>query len=343
MSPARSDKGDRPPLVFPEISLGRADNWDPTNAALIRVAGDSGALSKYYEEWNDVYATIRKHKREYQDKKKRISNEDALELAKRMKALCLGEGFSGPDDWRAFLTGRCLTLRLADGPVHGGEFASASVMLKTTHPEHSEWRKSVLAFPAELVLAFGVQTYAWLNMRLEIFWREFVAPAVGEPSSRSGDFCLVLNCSPRPEPEPGSILLVPAPDEDRIADFARRAPSKIDDWEALWRAAAILIRRRQPLGDDLHNWFADALPDLSTKPDGKTRKRAADNELRNLVLNEVVCALVDCGLPKAGAFRETRVSACGIAAEAFEIGRDWDWSAVAKAIEDLPCGILFGR
>ena len=64
------------------------------------------------------------------------------------------------------------------------------------------------------------------------------------------------------------------------------------------------------------------------------------------MLNEVVCVLVDCGLPKAGESRDTRVSACGIAAEAFEIGRGEDeagkdWNAVSKAIKNLPRGNLF--
>ena len=168
----------------------------------------------------------------------------------------------------------------------------------------------------------------------------------GVSSSRNGDFAVVFDRNSRPNPEPGSILLVPAPDEDTIADFVRRAPSKIDYWEALWWAAAILIRRRQPLGDALNDWFADALWRVSPKPSGKTRDRAADHGLRNLALNEVVCVLVDCGLPKAGDFRDTRVSACGIAGDAFGIGgskaESGPWSAVSKAIEGLPRGNLFG-
>ena len=62
-------------------------------------------------------ATFRKHKQDYQATGERIAEDDARELAKRMKALCFDEGFSGTDDWRAFLTGQCLTLRLANGPV----------------------------------------------------------------------------------------------------------------------------------------------------------------------------------------------------------------------------------
>ena len=347
MSPARSDEGDRPALVLPEIDLRGADKWEPTNAGLIRVARDSGALGEYYEKWNEVCATFRKHKQDYQATGERIAEDDARELAKRMKALCFDEGFSGTDDWRAFLTGQCLTLRLADRPARGGEFASANVMLKATHPERLEWRKGVLAFPAELVSAFGVQTCAWLNMRLESVWRELVALAVGEPISRSGDFGLVLNCNPRPEPEPQSILLVPAANEGTIADFVGLAPSKIDHWEALRRAAETLRRYRQPLGDALSDWAVAVLTEPSPRPKGSTRKQTADNELRNLVLNEVVCALVDCGLPKAGDFGDTRVSACGIVGDVFDIGRGEDepgkaWNAVSKAIENLLRGNLFG-
>ena len=165
MSPARSDEGDRPPLVMPEIRL-RADTWDPTNAGLIRVAGDSGALGEYYERWSEACATFRKHVLDYQETGEPIAELTTLASWRcAMKALCLDEGFSGPDDWRAFLTGQCLTLRLADGPVHGGEFASANVMLIPPHPERLGWRKGILAFPAELASAFGVQTYAWLKMR----------------------------------------------------------------------------------------------------------------------------------------------------------------------------------
>ena len=345
MSPARSDEGDRPPLVMPVIRL-RADTWDPTNAGLIRVAGDSGALGEYYERWSEARATFRKHVLDHQETGEPIAEDDARELAMRVKALCLDEGFSGPDDWRAFLTGQCLTLRLADGPVHGGEFASANVMLKPTYPEHPGRRNGILAFPAELVSAFGVQTCAWLSTRLESVWREVVACAVGEPSSRSGDFGLVLNCCPRAKPEPESTLLVPAPNGDVIADFASRASTKINCWEALERAAVILIRRRQPLGDALSDWLADALSGLSSKPKGTTRKRAAGNALRNMALNEVVCALVDCGLPKAGDFGDTRVSACAIAGDAFGMGRGeaepgQAWDAALKAIVGLPGGKLF--
>ena len=196
---------------------------------------------------------------DYQETGEPIAEDDARELAMRVKALCLDEGFSGPDDWRAFLTGQCLTLRLADGPVHGGEFASANVMLIPPHPERLGWRKGILAFPAELASAFEVQTYAWLKMRLESVWREFVARAAGEPSSRNGDFALVLNCSPRPKWEPDSILLVPAANEGTIADFVGLAPSKIDHWEALRRAAEILRRYRQPLGDALSDWAVAVL------------------------------------------------------------------------------------
>ena len=341
MSAARIDKGD-PPLA-PEIDIREADKWVPTNARLICMAERHKEMNrvhvKYYKIWREVYATIGKHKREYQGaKKKRISKEDALKLAKRIKTLCLDKRFSGPDDWRAFLTGQCLTLKPAGGPVRGCEFASADVMLLP----NPGWRKGKVSFPAELVSAFGVQTSAWLNARLESVWREFVARVAGESSSRSGDFGFVLNRSPRPKPEPGSILLlVPAPDEERIADSASRAPTKIDHWEALARAAEILRRYRQPLGDAMSDWAVAVLKKPSLKPKGSTRKQAADHELRNLVLNEVVCVLVDCGLRKAGESSDTRVSACGIAAEVFEIGRGGDWNAVSKAIENRARGNLF--
>ena len=346
MSSARIDKGDLP--LFPEIDIREADQWVPTNARLIRMAEHHKETNrlhiKYYEIWREVNATIRKHKRKYQDDDKCISKDDALELARRIKALCLDKRFSGLDDWRAFLTGQCLTLKPAGGPVRGGGFASANVMLLP----NPGWRKGEVFFPAELESAFGVQSCAWLNKHLESVLREFVARATGESSSRRGDFAFVLDRNPSPNPAPGSILLVPSPDEDRIADFVRRAPSKIDYWEALWWAAAILIRRRQPLGDALNDWFADALWGLSPKPDGRTRKGAADDMQRDLVPNEVVCVLVDCGLSKGGDFRDTCVSACGIAGEVFEISRDkadpgGAWSAVSKAIKDLPRGNLFGQ
>ena len=326
-------------LPSPPIDIRKGDEWLPTDARPIREAKVSGTLVEFYREWSEVYATIRIH-----EKEKPIGKADALELAKRIKTLYLDEHFCGLDDWRAFLTGQCLTLVPAGGPVHGGEFASANVMLLP----NPGWRKGIVAFPAELVSAFGVRSSAWLNARLQSVWREFVARAAGDSSSRSGDFAFVLDRGPRPEPEPESMLLVPAPDEGAIAEFVGLAQSKIDHWEALWWAAAILIRRRQPLGDALNDWFAVALWGLSPKPDGRTRKGAADDMQRNLALNEVVCVLVDCGLPKAGDFGNDRVSACGIAGDVFEIGRDKTdtggaWSAVSKAIVDLPRGNLFGR
>ena len=300
--------------------------------------GRTGCASSTTKLWRELNATIRKHKRAHEDdESKRISEEDALTLAKRIKALCLDKSFSGPDDWRAFLTGQCLTLKPAGGPVRGGEFASANVMLLP----NPGWRKGEVYFPAELISAFGVQSCAWLNKHLESVLREFVARAAGDSISRSGDFAFVLDRNPSPNPEPGSMLLVPAPDEDTIVEFVGLAPSKIDHWEALLRAAEILRRYRQPLGDALSDWAITVVRESLRKPKKSTCMRRADNALRNMALNEVVCTLVDCGLDRSGESRDTSVSACGIAAKAFEIGKDNDWGTVSKAIGNVTRGNLF--
>ena len=233
-------------------------------------------------------------------------------------------------------------LREVDGAVHGAEFAFANVMLKPTHPEHPEWRKGILAFPAELESAFGVRTYAWLNARLESVWRKVVARTFGEPSSQSGNFGLVFSWSPRPKPAPGSILLVPAPIDDTIAEFTTSARQKIDYWESLARAAEILRRYRQPFGDALSDWAVAVLTETFSKPGKTTRSRTTDYALRNMVLNEVVCALVRCGVRKSGDSRDIRKSACEIAGDALGMKGKAVGDAVLRAISPRGPGNLFG-
>lgn len=334
MNPTHSDKGDCLPLAVPEIDCRDANTWNPTNARLIRMAKDSDALVRYYRELKAMDVTVRIHELDFQETGEPIAADDARELAMQMKALYFDENFIGLDDWRAFLTGRCLTLRKADGKVHSGEFVSATVRLESTYPEYPVWPPFTFAFPAELESAFGVQTLAWVNARIETVSREFVARTFGEPNSQSGNFGFVLNHSRNPSPEPGSILVVPASIEDTIENFTTFAAEKIDHWEALATAAAILLRYQQPLGDALSAWVADVLSGRSVKPDGRTVARSTEDELRDRALREMTDALVRCGLPKTGDFRDARISACLAAGDAFGI----DQNAVSKAVASISSG-----
>ena len=296
MSPEGSDEGDRPPFVVPEVDCRNADTWNPTNARLIRVARDPDALVRYYRELNAMDVAVRKHELDFQETGEPIAADDARELAMQMKALYFDEIFIGLDDWRAFLTGRCLTLKKADGQVHCGEFISATVRLESNHLDHPVWPPFTFAFPAELESAFGVQTLAWLNAHIETVSREFAARTFGEPDSRGGNFGFVLNRSRSPSPEPVSILVVPAPIEGPIAEFTTPVVETLDHWEALAGAADILLRCRQPLGGALGEWVVAALKGRSARPDRRKFKQGVKDELRNISIIESIRALERCGM-----------------------------------------------
>ena len=295
-----------------------ADTWDPMNAALVRAAGDSETIAAHHREQEAILAVIRQHDQRAEEPGHPIGTQEACSLVKRIKELCLDENFIGRDDWRGFLTGRCLTLRVADGPVHGGEFIAATVTLGTMHPEHPR-RRCLFAIPAELDGAFGAQSLDWLGERLEAAARDIVARSGEAPAFPIARFSFVLHReSPSPKPEPGAVPLVLAPADEVVAAFAERAAASVEHFRALNAARVMLGRYRQPLGDALTQWVDDLLSEQAAKPDGRKVAQQPNDALRNAAIVEAICALDHCGMKPRD---ETRGPgpACDAVAAAFDL------------------------
>lgn len=279
------------------------DKWNPRDAALTASARDSDALGDFYRQHHVIEKIIRTHEPPSGGACNPLGFNDAITLAKRIRALhLLSHPFDGRDDYRAFLTGRCLALK-ETAEVHSSEpeveYITAAAKLESTHREHPRWRIGTLAIPAELELAFGVQSFPWLSSRCEMVVREHVARKHEEQITYAGSFAFTLDPESRSsQPEQGTIRVVLAPVEDAIAMSveAIETSSSPDHWNALEKAAAMLLRCRQPLGDLLRDWAADALDGRAEMPDGRKSAQWPKNELRDLTIVEAIHALQRCGV-----------------------------------------------
>ena len=257
--------------VVPSVWTQR-DEWN-TNATAYTLAAmdsdpDSDALLRFYQEHYEIENAIREHESLYQATGESIREGDAVALATRIRNLHLSHSFDGHADYIAFLAGQCLKLK--EGQAAGEVCtAIAKLEVKTPPPAFPKWRGTSrtirLTVPAELNAAFGAQSFAWLRYRSEDFARDYERKGFppDSPSSRlfdGGSFTFFLDPESRgSQPESGAVPVVLAPDEATIAEYIKRTASSPDVWDALVKAAAILLRSRQLLGDALSDWAADAL------------------------------------------------------------------------------------
>ena len=292
----------------------QAEEWNPQYAALVRAAGSSwDAHVRFSREQTELDVEIWKHERRYKEKGKDgvIDYKEAVALAERIRDLYLFEGFGARPDYIAFLAGRCLTLK--EGRATGNVYTAIARLEVVNIPEwRGRWWPVNLAIPAELRVAgpdappFGVQTPDWLCRRCEDVARELARrdSPPGSPASRmfdGGGFALIYESGKLSEqPEPDSIPVVLAPHEDTIKDYIQRATSgathSVDYWDALEKAAAMLLESLQPLGEALGDWRKAAKAGQTKRPDGTGAKHAA-NTLRNSAIIEVIAVLERCGIP----------------------------------------------
>ena len=294
-------------LVVKERKI-QAEKWDPQYALLAHAAGSgSDAFARFLREQTELDVEIWKHERQYKEEGKAIAYKEAVALAVRIRDLYLSEDFDGRPDYIAFLAGRCLTLKegRATGNVYTA-FASLEVV-NISECRGMRWPVN-LAIPAELRDApFGVQTPDWLFRRCEDVARELARPdsPPGSPASRMSDamfdggrFAFSNFWILSEQPEPDSIPVVLAPHEDTIKDYIQRAASgathSVDYWDALEKAAAMLLRSQQPLGEALGDWKTGG---QTRRPDGTGATKRPRNALRNSAIIEALAVLQRCGIP----------------------------------------------
>ena len=145
-----------------------------------------------------------------------------------------------------------------------------------------------------------------------------------------GGFALITGLREHPDPIP----VVLAPHEDTIKDYIQCAASspdhRADYWDALKKAAAMLLRSQQPLGEALGDWDARERDGQTKRPDGREATKRPRNALRNFAINKVIDVLERCGIPPTRhrdklsrtGIRRLRLghkplSGCTIAAEVF--------------------------
>ena len=315
----------------------QAEEWNPQYAALVRAAGSSwDAHVRFSREQTELDVEIWKHERRYKEKGKDgvIDYKEAVALAVRIKDLLLPEGFDGRSDRIAFLAGRCLTLK--EGRATGKVYtAIARLEVVNISQWRGAWWTVNLAIPAELRVAgpdappLGVQTPDWLSRRCEDVARELARrdSPPGSPASRmfdGGGFALIYESGKLSEqPEPDSIPVVLAPHEDTIKDYIQRVESSadhsVDYWDALEKAAAMLRRSQQPLGEALSDWKARERDGQTKRPDGRKFAQSAANELRNSVIIEAIAVRELRGDSPTRNNASAPNSACDEVAEAFSL------------------------
>lgn len=318
------NKGGASPVFVRPITLLR-DKWnnDATAYRLALAASEPDSFLRFIQERHEIANTVR----ERETKGESISGDDAKMLATRIKELHLSRAFDGREDHRAFLIGQCLKLKEGE-PVGDVYAAFASLEAANPPPAFSKWRGRwcpiKLAVPAELNATFGVQSSAWLNHRSEDFARDYQRKGFpsGSPASRlfdGGSFFFSLDPgSHSSQPEPGAIPVVPAPNEDSIAQYIELAASSADHWDALVEVAVMLREHRQPFGDALADWLVEvARRNAPPRPKGSTKVQWPKNRLRNHAIVEAVRALERCGM-KAATDREPG-PACAVCAEVFAL------------------------
>ena len=321
--------------IFVKTRKIQAEVWDPRDALFAHaVESGSDALDRFYRDENELDAAIWEHERRFSEaqlsKEKGndgvIACKEAVALAERIRDLYLPEGFDGHSDYIAFLAGRCLTLK--EGRATGKVYtAFASLEVVNISECRGRWWPVHLAIPAELRVAFGVQTSAWLRRRCEDVARELARPdsPPDSPASRmfdaifDGGFALITGLREHPDPIP----VVLAPHEDTIKDYIQCAASspdhRVDYWDALEKAAAMLLRSQQPLGEALGDWKARELDGQTKRPDGRKFAKRPRNALRNFAINKVIDVLERCGLPPTRNNASEPNSACDAVAEAFNL------------------------
>ena len=302
------------------------DKWNPENAALTHAARDADTLLKFYSEQHAVEKVIREHAAQVGEVCETIGRDDPDSLVRRVKELYLAKHpFNGRDDYLLFLTGTCLTLAknseaVSDEPEL--EYITATAKVECTYGEYRAWNRGIFSIPADLGSAFGVQSLPWLSSRCETVVRELAARVREARYPPDGNFAFTVDPESRSvELEQGSIRLVLAPDEDSIArsvKAAKMGSDSRDHWDALARATAMLLRYRQPLGDALSDWVADALVGRETIPDGRKSAQWPRNKLRDITITEAIRALVRCGM-RAMTSDRSPGSACEAVAEAFSL------------------------
>ena len=307
------DKGGASPLVVPSVSTQR-NIWNLPATAYRLAAEDSDALLRFAQGHHEIENAIRQHKS--------IGEDDAKALAKRIKELHLSRSFDGREDHRAFLVGECLKLK--EGKSFGDVYAAfVSLEVANPPPKFSKWVRAgswlnvKLAMPAELKTAFGVHSDTWLQYRSVDFVREHERKDFPPSSFDGGSFFFSLDPgSRRSQPEPGVIPVVPAPEEDTIAQYIEKAPSRPDLWDALVKAAAIVHRNKQPVGDALQGWLTEAAGREAQRPKRSTAEKWPENALRDFAIREAIRALERCGVKAATNDREPG-SACVVCAKVF--------------------------
>ena len=295
------------------------------------------------QEGCDLDRDVDDRKRRYQENSEAISNEDACALVKRFRDLYLNNSL---DEDVSFdkrienvfsLTGECLTLREGVGP---GGVLTALIRLNiagspSEHPETWNltttevpgWYLIRFAIPGMLVSTFGSSFYSWfclwLGCRRENFVREclsfdhftFDIATDNDIYLRlvDGDDSAIKNS----RPEPGTIPVVLAPNEDTIAQYIKKAALSPDYWDALVKVAEILREHRQPFGDALTDWLIEAAGRKTKRPKG-TKAAKRPNELRNFAIREAIKALGRCGMTAMTNEREPG-PACVVCAKVFEL------------------------
>ena len=313
----------------------QADEWNPQHAVIVGAVGShSDVFARLYRERHELDAAIAEHEQQFKEKgeDEAITDKAAVALAVRIKDLRLSEDFDGRHDYIAFLAGRCLTLKegRATGNVYTA-FASLVDVVNISQRRGARWPVH-LAIPAELRVAgpdappLGVQTPHWLFRRCEDVARELARrdSPPGSPASRvfdGGRFALCYSSEILIEqPEPDSIPVVLAPHEDTIKDYIQCAESSPDHWDALRKAAAMLNRSQQPLGEALGDWKA-------RRPKGSKAKQGRREALRNSAIIEAIAVLQRCGLPVSRNHYYREISnlppaGCDAVAEVFNLKRD---------------------
>ena len=289
----------------------QADEWNPQHAVIVGAVGShSDVFARLYRERHELDAAIAEHEQQFKEKgeDEAITDKAAVALAVRIKDLRLSEDFDGRHDYIAFLAGRCLTLK--EGRATGKVYtAIARLEVVNISQWRGAWWTVNLAIPAELRVAgpdappLGVQTPDWLSRRCEDVARELARrdSPPGSPASRmfdGGGFALIYESGKLSEqPEPDSIPVVLAPHEDTIKDYIQRAASSPDHWDALEKAAAMLNRSQQPLGEALGDWKAREIDGQTKRPNGQTAAKRPRNALRNFAIKKAIAVLERCGIP----------------------------------------------
>ena len=286
---------------------------------------------------SEVARILREHEQGYQETGEPIVEREAVELAERIKSLT--PHFDGCADYIAFLAGHCLTLQEGQAadevftvPVRWKAGEAARVWERA--PPAFWWRTVILAVPVEFRFsgsAFGVQSASWLHRQCEAVARERARRDFppGSPASRmydGGDFAIPLYApvggAGLPDEAPvragPSVPVVPAPVEDTIREYIKRAASCPDHWDALVNVVDVLTRCRQPLGDALTDWFVQR----GNRPDGRKAAKTTAKALRNHAIIAAVRALERCGMKATRNEVSIPNSACDAVAKAFFLTYD---------------------